>query len=225
MVSCQPFKINIVLVLISAILMNGSSAFAESAIQCHCFQEREFSPDHPRAFDPYLLATIQNRFMASYFGVPRREIVKLKMTGVDNYRLWIAHELSQNSLHPLVETLAVVQQHQSWQRVLQELSIDPETLNSPLLTAMLKEDIDREVAWFVVRQALLDKLTVNPESIRWLYDRNTSFQEIILAAVLSSSSHLSIPEIVGRQQELSSWGQLLSEQKLTLLELEQSFAN
>jgi hypothetical protein len=225
MVPCQLVKKIIVLIHFSVILMNGYSAFAESAIQCHCFQEREFSSDHPQAFDPYLLATIQNRFMASYFGVSRKQIVKLKMTGVDNDKLWIAYELSQKSLQPVVETLAVIQKLQSWQSVLHELSLDPETLNAQLLTAMLGEGTDRSVAWFVVRKALLDKLAVDSELIGWLYERNATFQEIVLTAVLSSSSHMSIPEIVDRQEKLASWGRLLADQKLTLLQLEQSFAN
>ena len=61
------------------------------AISCHCFQDRSFDPTRPGASDAYFLATAQNSLMAAALDVPRRTIVKAKMSGIDADLLWIVY--------------------------------------------------------------------------------------------------------------------------------------
>ena len=62
------FRIPLLLVILSVqVLLAPGSVCAAPAVACHCFQERQFSAEKPQAFDPYLLATGQNRLLAQTF--------------------------------------------------------------------------------------------------------------------------------------------------------------
>lgn len=205
------------------ILWSLSSAYAETAINCHCFQQRQFTPDHPEAFDPYLLATVQNRYMASYFNVSRKDIVKLKMSGTENTHLWVAYEVAKTVRQPVTEVLSTFQEHRSWAKVLKELDVDPEGLGSLFFAKMLEDRDESFLAWTVVRQCLSTTLSINPKQLDSQYASEKSFQEIILASVLASRSESTLPEVFSQMNQQGSWGRLLANQGLSLQQLEKSF--
>ena len=72
-------------------------AAANPAINCHCFQDRSYDPRRPAALDPYLLATTQNSLLAVVFEVPKRQLVRSKMGGTPNDRIWIDLHLARGS--------------------------------------------------------------------------------------------------------------------------------
>ena len=66
-------------------------ATANPTISCHCFQDRSYNPNQPDAIDPYLLATTQNSLIAAFYQVPKRDLVRRKMTGTPNDEIWVTH--------------------------------------------------------------------------------------------------------------------------------------
>lgn len=68
---------------------------ANPTISCHCFQDRSYNPRQPAAIDPYLLATTQNSLIAAVYQVPKRDLVRSKMTGTPNDEIWVSHHQAQ----------------------------------------------------------------------------------------------------------------------------------
>ena len=61
------------------ILTSGYQAYAESTINCHCFQDRSFDPGDKFASDDYILATSFNSLLARSFDISKEQVVRLKM--------------------------------------------------------------------------------------------------------------------------------------------------
>jgi len=80
-----------IIIILFLCLFYSSTAFSVQVKGCHCFQNRSFDAANPEKVDPYLLATTQNSFLATVFGIYKREIVKAKMGGTSGDDLWIAY--------------------------------------------------------------------------------------------------------------------------------------
>jgi len=60
-------------------LVLGQNTFAESTINCHCFQNRSFDPGDRFVSDDYILATSFNSLLARSFDISKEQVVRLKM--------------------------------------------------------------------------------------------------------------------------------------------------
>lgn len=197
-------------------------AAAEPAISCHCFQHREFSPTQPQAFDPYLLATVQNRLLAHTFQVSRGEIVKAKMGGLTNDRLWTAYFLADAAETPPAKILAARQQASSWRAVVQRLQIDPERLGSTFGGALARGVDEGELAWNLVGTILTRDAGATVEEIAFLRRATGSLQETILATQLGKLLNLPGPELLERRLAVGSWGQVMADFDLVLDDLDRA---
>lgn len=54
-------------------------ATAAGTIQCHCFNNRVYNPAEKFAADAYILATSFNSLLARLAGLPKKQIVMIKM--------------------------------------------------------------------------------------------------------------------------------------------------
>jgi hypothetical protein len=75
----KPKPILFALAFVLAIMVPASFAFAESTINCHCFQDRSYDPGDKFAADDYLLATSFNSLLARSFDISKEQVVILKM--------------------------------------------------------------------------------------------------------------------------------------------------
>jgi len=219
----RPFLSFILLTLVVSVLSVSGlcrDAAAESTITCHCFQDRQFTPDHPQAFDPYLLATVQNRLMSHVFQVPRADIVKAKMGGLGNSRLWVAYYVAARSGRSLDEILEAHGRSTAWFDVVQQRTIDPEQFNSRFLADLVQKASEERLAWDIVSALLVDHFAYPTERLATLPVSDMAVQENILAATLGSISGQPLDAILARRDQYPSWGALLAAARLTIADLE-----
>ncbi len=118
------------------VLLTGSTAFAETAITCHCFKDRSYDPQQPEKVADYLLATTQNSFFAEVFGIKKFEVVKSRMSGTSAEDLWLAYYLAgRGGIEPeaLLNARAL---DGSWAVVVNKLDLPTQNLGEELRTAL-----------------------------------------------------------------------------------------
>lgn len=194
------------------------TAAAVSTVDCHCFRDREFSLENPAAYDPYLLATVQNRLLAHAFKVPRKEIVSAKMAGASGDMLWVAHWVAKVSSRPLTEVKAVYLKHSSWKKALSELSVKREKLG-PLVQDSLDGENESLLAWAVVTQVCSQYLSSQGVFMK-LKERGASLKEAILATILAELKEASAQELYDQAVQTGHWGSLLAASRLTVDSIE-----
>ncbi len=160
------------------------SVHAASTVDCHCFRDRSFSPENPRAFDPYLLATVQNRLLAYSFDLSRKEIVGQKMSGASGDHLWVAHWMASVSGLEVNDLQGHFGEKGSWRAVVSKYEIDPEQLGADFMAALAKDD-SHQLAWAVVTQVLVTSLSVSSQDLMQLRRAGASLKEAILVSLLA----------------------------------------
>lgn len=205
--------------IVLALLLVAFPAAAASTVDCHCFRDREFSPQNPAAYDPYLLATVQNRLMAYAFDVPRKEIVSLKMTGgAQGESLWIAYWVAKASSRPVSEVRDLYSRTSSWEKTVAGLAIKPETLGTAF-HANLAEGDDTSLAWDVVEQ-VSEKFSTHPDAYADLKQRGASLKQAILACVLAELKEIPAVTLYNQAMQQGAWGSLLSSSNLAVESIE-----
>ena len=69
----------ILLFLLLFLVASVNVSWAESAVTCHCFQDRSYDPVDKFAADDYILATSFNSLLAKSFDISKKQVVMLKM--------------------------------------------------------------------------------------------------------------------------------------------------
>jgi hypothetical protein len=195
-----------------------SSAAAVSTVDCHCFRDREFSPQNPTAYDPYLLATVQNRLLAHAFNIPRKEIVSTKMAGAKGDTLWVAHWVAKVSSKSFAEVRTVYAKHSSWQKTIAELSVNREKLGAVFQNSLKNED-ESLLAWAVVTQVSNQYLS-DRAIFAALRDRGASLKEAILATLLGELKGVSAVDLLDQAIQDGHWGTQLVSSRLTVESVE-----
>jgi hypothetical protein len=194
------------------VLTSANLTWAESTVNCHCFQDREYDPQGAYAADPYFLATTQNALLANLFGLSKKDVVRAKMAGASGDSLWVGHYLAQKSGNTHDEIKALISTGEGWGSVVKQLNIDPEQLG-PLFVSSL--DYPKKLAMIVVDEQLMENLDVKMLQLQQLRGHGADNQQTVMAVFLGQ---LSIPEPVELFTQVedgqSSWGHLLAEQGL-----------
>ena len=194
------------------VLTLANVTWAESTVNCHCFQDRAYDPQRAYAADPYFLATTQNALLANLFGLSKKDVVRAKMAGANGDSLWVGHYLARTSGKTLDEIKPLISKGEGWGSVVKQLNIDPEQLG-PLFVAAL--DDPKKLAMIVVDEQLMKNLDVKMLQLQQLRGQGADNQETVMAVFLSQ---LSIQEPVELfilvEDGQSSWGHLLAEQGL-----------
>lgn len=182
---------------------------AANTVDCHCFRVRTFSSENPSAFDPYLLATVQNRLLAYSFKIQRKDIVSMKMSGTPGLHLWIVFWVSQAMDKERNEVDTLYNAYGSWPALVAGEAIDPEVLG-PWFTAALNSGREQDLAWAVVAQILESHFDVSSDRFLLLSSRGSSLKEALLAELLAVMHKLDVLVIFQKAQD-SSWGSVMHE--------------
>jgi hypothetical protein len=194
------------------VLAPANFTWAESTINCHCFQDRAYDPQRAYAADPYFLATTQNALLANLFGLSKKDVVRAKMGGANGDSLWVGHYLAKKSGKTLGEIKSLFSTGEGWSSVVKQLNIDPEQLG-PLFMAAL--NYPKKLAMIVVDEQLMENLDVEMLQLQPLRGQGADNQQTVMAVFLGQ---LSIPQPVELFTQVedgkSSWGHLLAKQGL-----------
>jgi hypothetical protein len=186
-------------------------AAANPVISCHCFQERVYDPARPQIADPYLLATVQNTFMALVFDVPKKELVQIKMSGAAGDSLWVAHYLAAE--HPLAagQLLTARQRSTSWRGALQSMDFGTLRAGERFAALLHNEATDQALAAAAADEMLQQRLASTSNDLERLRFRGANTAEVTFSALLARKSGRSPLDFYedftsGR----SSWGQMFN---------------
>ena len=192
-------------ILLLWLLMLPLNSFAESTIDCHCFQNRTFNSQLPAATDPYFLATAQNGFMALVYGLDKKALVKAKMAGADSTELWIIYELAELSGRSAEDVTQYYQQTGSWRSVVLQLKLDPESLGVDAWVAL---ESPAQLEILIADRRLVKHLQVSSVAVAGGRAAGMNTQQLLLA-ILSGSEPEQLSYIGKSEQR--SWGELLFE--------------
>lgn len=201
-----------------------NSAAAVSTVDCHCFRDRTFSPENPSAFDPYLLATVQNRLLAHSFSFPRKEIVNAKMSGALGETLWVAHWIAEAAGRQVADVQMLYAKSSSWWAVVKQLSVDPEKLGSVFWSALPDND-ETLLAWAVVSQVSKAFLEDPEEDFVALQKDGATLKEAILACIMAKMLKNNALDIFSKARKLGNWGSLLTSSGLSVDSVEIFLSN
>lgn len=194
------------------------AAWGASVVACHCFQDRQFDPARPAAADPYLLATLQNRLIATAFAVPRQEIVRRKMSGAAGDRLWIGLWLARAGGRPPGEGLTV---SGPWVEAAARFGADPERLGTTFVARMTEGADDAALAAAVVEEILAGWFGAERSDIRALRAGGADGRELVAAALLAGATGQgSLAEVLRQARHDGSWGVRMNQAGLTLEQLD-----
>lgn len=185
------------------ILALAQPLLAASAVNCHCFQDRAFDPQTPERVDPYLLATTRNSFMANVFKIPRKTIVRARMTGTSDSELWLAHYLSVESGKSVADLRSEHQAQPSWHQLYQK--------HLPLHPLLAAGRSDQQLSAAVVDTLVAKHLRVAPVRIAELRSAGATDPQVILALLLARWTHRDATAILTAVTKgTTSWGRELN---------------
>ena len=194
------------------VLISVNFTMAESTVNCHCYQDREYDPRRSHAADPYFLATTQNALLANLFGLSKKDVVSAKMGGADGDSLWIGHYLAQKSGKSFDEIKQLSSKWTGWNSVVQQLRIDPELLGPRFMAAL---NYQEKLAVVVVDEQLMEHLDVKLLQLRQLRGQGADNKQTIIAVFLGQLSTPEPAELFAQVANgKASWGQLLADQSL-----------
>ena len=190
------------LLLITLILFSlGSAAhaFAESAIQCHCFKNRGYNPADRFASDDYILATSFNSLLAKSFGIPKRQIVMIKMNeGVAQDDLLIGLKISKATGMDSGKFFRLLKENNTWAKIISGLSQQEKIKNDPLLEALGSGMPVEEAGARVADEIIGEFYRIKPEEINKLRLSGLDEKAINLVLILAHAGEQQ-PEVLLEQ--------------------------
>ncbi len=176
----------------------------EAKVNCHCFQDRTYSPEKKFAADGYLLITTFNSFLSKSFSVSKRDIVMMKMKGgvsADDViiGLYVSHHTGQS-----IEVLNSQRAHEkSWQEILQQTPQASDVGEDSLLLSIQQGKSDMELASSITDHLLRSFFHIDQEHLNTLAKKNLSHKEITLFLLLASHINTPAIQLVDLQQNNS----------------------
>lgn len=183
-------------------------AVAESAISCHCFQDRSFNHRDSAAADPYFLATAQNSFISLLYGVDKRELVKAKMAGTSGSHLWILHDIADRSRQPADRVAALYAADRRWPEVFRTLGLSPSQVGEEYWQLGSNPE---QLADHILDLQLQRQFAVSGEQLRRMRSLGMNGQEMLLAILLDGEPEELFNQVTAGMQ---TWGRLLYDQGL-----------
>ena len=127
-------------IFITLFLFNLGSALhasAESAIQCHCFKNRSYNPADKFASDDYILATSFNSLLSKSFGIPKKQIIMIKMgEKVAQDDLLISLKISKITGEEISQILGLRRNDNTWADIVSGLPQQEKVKTDQLLEAV-----------------------------------------------------------------------------------------
>lgn len=206
------------------LLLLAPQARGESAIQCHCFQDRSFDAAHPEKVERYLLATSQNSLLGVLFGVDKAQVVGRRMSGARAEDLWVAFSMAARKSAGSDDLLAARRRERSWRTALLKSGIKPTDLDAPVAAAF-KGGSDLALANAVADESIARRLGTKRSDLADLRARGATTPELALAALLAKRCGRPAPALWWEVKEgKTSWGLLTAGLGLDIGNMEKEFA-
>lgn len=168
------------------LVVPGRTISAESTINCHCFQDRTYNPADPLAADDYILATSFNSFLARSFGVPKKEIVMLKMKeGVGQDELLIGLQIARTTGIDLRQLLDQRRQGLAWSAIIDDLIPDDALKQNSHLEAINTGITVKEAGGGIADQRIGDFFGVEKATMQQLREYDLNEKEMTLVLILA----------------------------------------
>jgi hypothetical protein len=192
------------------ILVPGYHAFAESTINCHCFQDRSFDPADKFASDDYILATSFNSLLARSFTISKEQVVRLKMeekVGQDD--LLIGLKLTKITGGYLDQLLGLSGAGYTWPQIINGME-HQNPINNDKLAQDIKSGIPVGVAGDRVADEMISEFYAIPtEDVERYRAYGLSEKEIGLVLVLAHFKDAEPETFVDQyKKQGSSWSEI-----------------
>jgi len=185
-------------------------AFAESAIQCHCFTERSYNPADRFAADEYILATSFNSLLANAYGLPKRQIVMIKMNeGVGQDDLLVGLKLSRLTGIDIRKFLRLRRQKNSWAKILSSMTKQQVVAEDEILQGVLAGMPVEEAGTRVADEMISNFYRVPGEEVKKLKASGLNEKETALVFILAHISEIPPEALVKQYKEQGrSWSEI-----------------
>jgi hypothetical protein len=204
-------KISVLFILQLFIILGlGQSVYAQSAINCHCFKERDYNPADRFAADDYILATSFNSLLAKHFAISKGQIIMLKMNeGVPQDDLLIGLKVSQATGENVNRLLGLRQNGKSWQEVITGISDQDKVRNDPLLLKIISGMKDDLIGSSIADEIISRFYKVPAEEIEKLRKTGLNEKEITLLYILVYSRSQKTADLLKQHGEKNkSWSEI-----------------
>ena len=199
---------NIIPLVLLHLAILSSVATAQSAISCHCFQDRSFNAEMPEKVDPYLLATAQNSFIAEVFGIEKRGIVQAKMQGADSDLIWISNFLTSITGEDVSVITHRLTKGWSGKELIAELKLDPESMAPNIWLSLIKDNkgSNKILTQSIVDDAVVSRLGIAYPLVKKMRSAGAGNKELILSAIIAKRTGRDISDIYAGKSTNTSWG-------------------
>lgn len=208
-----------IIFLLTAVLF-PLSVCAQSAIECHCFQDRSYDMARPGAADDYYLTATQNTFFALTFDITKKTIVRKKQRGADSGELWVAYWLANKSGMEADVILSSRSQQPNWSATIEILNINTDDLGQTFNQAL--QDVNSPLDQVVVNDVVMQRQLLAVNDLNQLRDNNASNKEVLACALLAAKSdHHPLLFLQQVQDNIKNWDGLMTETGIDIQQIEQ----
>jgi hypothetical protein len=199
------------------ILSTLPPASAEQTDRCHCFRDRSYDPSDKFAADDYLLTTSFNSLIAATLGIPKRQIVMMKMKGgIDPDDLLTALYITFATKTPMDLLLSIRENGGSWQSILNSPSLQTKDLSDPVTAKIRTGSTAEDTADLITDAMIRIYYHALPEKINEVRSHDFSNKELALLFALQQQTTTPLKEIIimSREQGMS-WSEIAHQSKLS----------
>ncbi len=198
------------LALILLILGPAYNSFAESTINCHCFQSRSYDPTDKFAADDYILATSFNSLLAKSFDISKKQVVMLKMDeGIGQDDLLVGLKLTKLTGGYLEQLLGLRRAEYTWSQIILGME-QQDPINKDKLAKAIRSGMPvNEAGARVADEMIEDFYKIPAEQVNRFRAYGLSEKEMALVFILAYFKNQK-PEIFVEQykKQGSSWSQI-----------------
>jgi hypothetical protein len=188
----------------------AQNSFAESTINCHCFQDRSYNPADKFAADDYILATSFNSLLAKSFDISKKQVVMLKMEEkVNQDDLLVGLKITKLTGGYLEQLLGLRSAGYEWSQIIKGME-QQDTINKDKLAKGIRSGLpDKEAGIRVADEMITGFYKVTAEEVKRFRVYGLSEKEMALVFILAHFKDKK-PEIFVEQykKQGSSWSQI-----------------
>lgn len=197
--------------LAGLLVLLAPSAACPAGPSCHCFRDRDYDPAHPEKTDLYLLATAANSLLSAACGVPKRQIVQARMSGITGEDLWIAACAAQRQGTAADGLLQARAAAGSWKEVFRSGGRPLEPLGPRFVAALAGGADDVALARLMAAETLAVRLGTPWTELDELAVRGATLQEAVLAGLIGLWSSRPAPAVYSDfKSGKTGWSRLLA---------------
>ena len=183
---------------------------ALSAINCHCFKDRTYNPANPFAADDYILATSFNSLMSNAFGIPKKEIITLKMKeGFGQDDLLVGMKIAQITGADLRQLLSLRRKKQPWSAIISDLTRQGNPGNDEVLETIRAGSSVEHAGAAVADELIAGFYKVPTEAIQKYRIHGLNEKELALLFILAHAGGQEPQTLFERRsKEGKSWSEI-----------------